>query len=70
MTFYVIETQTNETGAVIPYSFNNREDAEEKYHDILRGACKSKVKKHGCMIINADMIIQKAEVYDHEEVTE
>lgn len=64
--YYVIETQTNETGAVIPYAFSNLADAEEKYHDVLRAASKSENKKHGCMIINADMFVIKSEVYNHE----
>lgn len=34
--FYVIELQTNETGAVNVFTFTERADAEEKYHDILR----------------------------------
>lgn len=63
--FYVMEIQTNEVGAVVPYAFTSLADAEEKYHDILRVAAKSNVRKHGCMIVNDDMFIIKSEVYNH-----
>lgn len=67
--FYVIEIQTDVNGSVLPYAFTTLPDAEEKYHDVLRVASKSKCKKHGCMIVNEDMFIIKSEVYEHE-VTE
>lgn len=66
--YYVIETQTNDNGSVLPFAFTNPADAEEKYHDILRVASKSENKKHGCMIINDDMFVIKSEVYNHEKV--
>lgn len=63
--FYVIEIQTDAEGSILPYAFTNLPDAEEKYHDVLRVASKSNVKKHGCMIVNEDMFIIKYEVYEH-----
>ena len=66
--FYVIEIQTTNTGATNTFCFNTRADAEEKYHDVLRVASKSEVKKHGAMIVNDDMFVIKSEVYVHEEV--
>ena len=66
--FYVIELQTNETGAVNVFTFTERADAEEKYHDILRYASKSKVRKHGAMIVTEDFFTVKSEVYSHENV--
>ena len=63
MTYYVIEFQTdNGVGATIPSAFDNLADAEAKYHDILRVAAKSKVEKHGAMIITEDLFIKKQEV--------
>ena len=68
--FYVFEVQTNETGAINAFVFTERDDAEEKYHDILRYATKSNVKKHGAMILTEDLFVIKSEVYNHEEMTE
>lgn len=68
--FYVFEVQTNETGAVNVFTFNTREDAESKYHEILMYASKSSVNKHGAMIVTEDMFIVKSEVYNHTPVAE
>lgn len=67
---YVIELQTNETGAVNVFTFDNRADAEAKYHEILMYAAKSTVKKHGAIIITEDMFIVKTEVYNHNKDNE
>ena len=67
--FYVIELQTNESGATNTFCFANRDDAESKYHEILMYASKSSVRKHGAMIITEDMYILKSEIYNHEVVT-
>ena len=66
MVYYVLEFQTNDgTGAVIPYAFNNIDDAEEKYHQILMYAAKSSIKKHGAMLCDDDMSRIKSEMYYH-----
>lgn len=66
MIYYVVETQTGDTGSAIVTVFDNLADAEVKYHDVLRYAVKSNLRKHGCMIVNEDMFIVKSEVYNHE----
>lgn len=64
--FYVIEIQTNaETGAVIPFTFLDRDQAEAKYHSLLSIAATSQVPKHGAMLFNDDGFVIKAEVYNH-----
>ena len=63
--FYVIEVQTNTTGAVLPFAFDNQPDAEAKYHDLLRVAAKSNVPKHGAMLLNEDLFVLKQELYVH-----
>ena len=68
MVYFVIETQVNETGAVNVLPFQDRNDAESKYHEILMYASKSTVKKHGAMICTEDMFIIKSEVYNHESI--
>lgn len=64
--FYVIEIQTNDTtGAVIPFTFTDRDQAEAKYHSLLAVAAVSQVPKHGAMIFNDDGFVIKSEVYNH-----
>lgn len=69
--FYVLEIQTNEnTGAVIPFTFSNRNEAEAKYHSLLAVAAVSQVEKHGAMLFTDDGFVLKSEVYNHAEVNE
>lgn len=63
--FYVIEIQTSTTGAIIPFVFTNRNEAEAKYHDLLRVAAVSQVPKHGAMLFTDDLFVLKSEVYNH-----
>lgn len=68
MIFYVIEIQTGaESGAVIPFNFTDRGQAEAKYHSLLAVASVSSVPKHGAMLFNDDGFIIKSEVYNHVE---
>lgn len=65
--FYVIEIQTQTgTGAITPFAFANREEAESKYHTLLAVAAMSQVPKHGAMLFNDDGFVIKSEVYNHE----
>ena len=63
--FYVIEVQTGASGAVIPFAFENRPDAEAKYHELLAAAAKSAVPKHGAMLITDDLFLVKQELFVH-----
>lgn len=66
--YFVIEIQSQmETGAIIPFSFTNRNEAEAKYHALLAVCATSNVPKHGAMIFNDDGFIIKSEVYNHVE---
>lgn len=68
MIFYVIEIQTGtESGAIIPFSFSDRNQAEAKYHSLLAVCATSSVPKHGAMLFNEDGFILKSEVYNHVE---
>lgn len=66
MLYYVIELQSNEGGACVPVVFNDRDQAESKYHDVLKYAAVSDVRKHGAILCNEDGFIIKSEVYNHE----
>ena len=64
--FYVIEIQTQtETGAVIPFAYTDRDQAEAKYHSLLAVCATSSVKKHGAILFNEDGFVIKSEVYNH-----
>jgi len=63
--YYVIEIQTAATGAVLPFAFTDRNEAEAKYHDLLRVAATSAVPKHGAMLLTDDLFVLKQENYVH-----
>ena len=69
--FYVIEFQSGETGSVIPFTFTNEQyqagEADAKYHDLLRVAATSSVRKHGVILMTDYLIPIKQDVYDHGE---
>ena len=66
MIYYVIEIQTSgDSGAVIPFTFSDRNDAEAKYHSLLAVCATSTVPKHGAMLFNDDGFILKSEIYNH-----
>ena len=68
MKIYVMEIQTTtETGAVIPFVYTDREEAEAKYHSLLAVAAVSQVAKHGAMMFNDDGFVIKSEFYNHIE---
>ena len=63
--YYVIEVQTAATGAALPFTFTDRNEAEAKYHELLSVAAKSSVPKHGAMLFTDDLFVLKQEVYVH-----
>ena len=67
--FYVIEFQSGETGSVISFSFTNEQyqagEADAKFHDLLRVAATSNVRKHGVILMSDYLIPIKQDVYDH-----
>lgn len=66
--YFVLEIQINgDTGSILPFSFNNREDAEAKYHSILAVAAKSTVPKHSAVLMAENGITMKQESCFHEE---
>lgn len=65
--YFVLEIQINETGSILPYTFDNQADAEAKYHSILAVAAKSNVAKHSAVLMAENGITLKKESYFHEE---
>lgn len=67
--YFVLEIQIGSTGSILPYAFDNRADAEAKYHAILSVAAKSAVPKHSAVLMAENGITLKKESYFHEVET-
>ena len=67
--YIVLEIQTSTTVATIVNSYEDRNQAESKYHQILTAAALSSVPKHSAVLMNDEGQTIKDETYIHE-VTE
>ena len=67
--YIVIEIQTSTTVATLVNSYEDRNQAESKYHQILTAAALSSVPKHSAVLMNDVGQTIKSETYIHE-VTE
>lgn len=65
--FIVIEIQTSEQVATIVNSYEDRNTAEQKYHQILSAAAVSQVPKHGAVMLTDEGVRLKGECYIHEQ---
>ena len=67
MTFIVIELQTdeNEHTANIVSAYENRNEAESKYHQILTAAAVSDINTHAAVLIDSRGNLEKSEYYLH-----
>ena len=70
--YYVLESQITKdkktqknSSAVNVFTFDKKDDAMSKYHEILMYASKSELFKHGAIILSEDLIVIKSEVYAH-----
>lgn len=67
--YIVVEIQTSTTVATLVNSYEDRNQAESKYHQILTAAALSSVPKHSAVLMNDVGQTIKNETYIHE-VTE
>jgi hypothetical protein len=67
--YIVVEIQTSNTVATIVNAYEDRNQAESKYHQILTAAALSSVPKHSAVLMNDVGQTIKNETYIHE-VTE
>ena len=65
--YIVIEIQTSDTVATIVNAYEDRNTAEQKYHQILSAAAVSEVPKHGAVMLTDEGVRLKGECYIHEE---
>lgn len=67
--YIVIEIQTNLNGTVgnFVWSYENRSNAEEKYHTVLAAAAKSGLPCHAAVMLRNDGLQLAAQAYKVEE---
>lgn len=66
MKYIVLEIQSGDTISTIVNDYDNINQAESKYHQILTAAAISNVPKHSAMIITDEGFVQKVDCYIHE----
>lgn len=72
MKYIVIELQTNQNGTVanLVFDYDNRNEAESKYHTILAAAAISNVPTHAAVMLASDGGYIAAQAYEHGEADE
>ena len=72
MKYLVIEIQTNADGTIgiLTFSYDDRNQAESKYHAVLAAAAISALPMHTCDLIQADGILLARQCYVHEQEVE
>ena len=65
--FVVIEIQAGDKVATLVNAYEDRNEAESKYHIILGAAAKSKVPVHSAVLLTDTGKTLKAEHYEHKE---
>lgn len=72
MNFIVIELQTNADGTVgnLVWSFDNRSQAESKYHAVLSAAAISTLPVHAACLMDATGRLLDRGCYDRRETEE
>lgn len=64
--YIVLEIQTTSTVATLVNAYEDRNQAESKYHQILSAAALSSVPKHSAVLMNDVGQTIKKETYIHE----
>lgn len=67
--YIILETQTNKDGTVstLVTSYEDRNQAESKYHQVLMYASTSKLPLHTAFMLTDEGYTVKSECYVHEE---
>lgn len=63
----VIEIQAGETVSTIVNSYDDRDEAESRYHTILAAAAVSSVPNHSAVMLTTTGQFIKSETYSHSE---
>ena len=69
MKYIVIELQTSQAGVVgnLVFDYDDRNDAEAKYHTILAAAAVSTLKVHAAVMMTSEGDYIAAQAYKHGE---
>lgn len=69
MKYLVIEIQTNTDGkiGILTFSYDDRNQAESKYHAVLAAAAISALPMHTCVLFQSDGILLARQCYVHEQ---
>lgn len=72
MKYLVIEVQTNPDGTVgnLTFSYDDRNEAESKFHAVLSAAAISALPVHSCALMSNDCVLLKQGCYKHETIEE
>jgi len=72
MKYLVIEIQTNADGTIgnLPFAYDNRNQAESKYHAVLSEAAISALPMHTCVLFQSDGVLLARQSYMHEQAAE
>lgn len=72
MKYLVIEVQTNADGSIgnLTYSYDDRNEAESKYHTVLAAAALSVLPMHTCVLFQSDGILLARQCYVHGQGAE
>lgn len=66
--FFVVEVQNNNgAGATLVTTFTDRNQAESKFHEILKYAAVSSLTKHGAVVMTDDCVTILNKCYEHGE---
>lgn len=65
--YIVFEIQTNEGGAIgtLTYTYEDRNQAESKFHDVLASAAVSALPKHACVLMTEEGFGLMHQCYKH-----
>ena len=65
--YIVIELQTDVNGTVgnLVYSYNNRNEAEQKYHLVLASAAVSQLPSYACALMTSEGQLLERKCYHH-----
>lgn len=70
--YIVFEIQTNNDGSLgtLTYTFDDLNQAESKYHQVLTSAAVSALPKHACVMMSEEGFYLKNECYKHGQPSE
>ena len=65
--WFTVEFQYNgETGSILAWAYEKKNDAQAKYHELLSVAAKSNIKHHGSVCFDDDGVSFEIRQYEHK----